>query len=903
MSSTPENQRFVFDFAEGHMGLKDLLGGKGANLAEMTRLGLPVPPGFTIATTACRAFLGTGEQPAGLSEEVGAHLRRLELVLGRTLGDPDDPLLVSVRSGGKFSMPGMMETILDIGLNDESVLGLAKHSGDEHFAWDSYRRLLQMFGRTVLDVPGDVLDTAVSGEYAQWDVAVPEALPAAAIERACEQLKAVIAAHSGHAFPQDPREQLDLAVSAVFRSWLAPRATLYRRQEHIADDLGTAVSVMAMVFGNRGPDSGTGVAFTRNPATGAGGTYGDYLQDAQGEDVVSGVRNTVPLVALADIDPVSYTQLMAVMTTLEGHYRDLCDIEFTIERGKLWILQTRVGKRTAAAAFRIATQLVDEGVIELDEALIRVTGSQLAQLMFPRFGDSHDVPVLTRGVAASPGAAVGVAVFDSAEAQRRAATGQSVILVRRETNPDDLPGMVAAAGILTTRGGKTSHAAVVARGMGITCVCGADALEVDHVARRALAPGGVVVAEGDVISVDGFTGVVFHGEVPVVPSPVVEYFEGRLDAEKGDDLVVAVDRLLRHADLRRGLEVHANADSPDDARRARRFGAQGIGLCRTEHMFLGERRVLVERLILADETSERQAALAQLLPLQRADFIGILRAMDGLPVTVRLLDPPLHEFLPDLTELSVKVALAGAAGTPDPREILLLAAVRRLHETNPMLGLRGVRLGIAVPGLYAMQTRAVAEAAVECLREGVVVRPEIMVPLVASAKEMILVRHEIEQVLAEVADETGVEVQARIGTMIELPRAALSAGRIATAADFFSFGTNDLTQTTWGFSRDDAEGSFFPCYLDTEIFSVSPFESLDRAGVGRLVRIAVEEGRAANPDLVIGVCGEHGGDPDSIAFFAGAGLDYVSCSPFRVPVARLEAGRAALATLTTTDSR
>ncbi|TCC08445.1 pyruvate, phosphate dikinase [Kribbella soli] len=895
MTATLTTARYVFDFAEGSMDQKDLLGGKGANLAEMTRLGLPVPPGFTIGTTACRAYLENGDLPPGVADEITEHLGRLEATMGRRLGDPADPLLLSVRSGAKFSMPGMMETILDIGLTDASVQGLAKHSGDDHFAWDSYRRLLQMYARTVLDVPDELLQAAVSTEYAQWGVGTPEELPAEAIERACTALKRAIADYAGRPFPQDPLEQLDLAVRAVLRSWSTERARLYRRQEHIADDLGTAVNVMAMVFGNRGSDSGTGVAFTRDPASGATGVYGDYLQNAQGEDVVAGVRNTVPLAQLAAIDPVSDVELRTAMSTLERHYRDLCDIEFTIERGRLWILQTRVGKRTAAAAFRIAVQLVDEGLITLDEALLRVNGAQLGQLMFPRFGEDHDVPVVAHGVAASPGAAVGIAAFDSAAARRFWDEGLQVILVRRETNPDDLPGMLASVGILTTRGGKTSHAAVVARGLGKTCVCGVDTLTVDPVARRAVTSDGVVIEEGDMLSLDGLAGVVYRGEVPVVASPVVEYFEGRLELSKSDDLVRAVDRLLRHADARRVLGVHANADTPADADRARRFGAGGIGLCRTEHMFLGERRKLVERLVLADGAAEQEAALEDLLQLQRADFVGIFRAMAGLPVTVRLIDPPLHEFLPDLTDLSVRVAVGRATDAPDPEAERLLTAVQRMHESNPMLGLRGVRLGIVIPGLFAMQTRAIAEAAAAVTAEGLEVYPEIMVPLVAGEAELRLVRNEIESVLADVAASTGCVVATRIGAMIEVPRAALGAERIARSADFFSFGTNDLTQLTWAFSRDDVEASIFPRYLDAGIFAVSPFESLDVEGVGRLVGIAVAEGRKGNPDLVIGVCGEHGGDPASIAFFAGAGLDYVSCSPYRIPIARLEAGRAAVA--------
>jgi pyruvate,orthophosphate dikinase len=684
---------------------------------------------------------------------------------------------------------------------------------------------------------------------------------------------------------------MDLAVQAVFNSWNADRAILYRRQERIPADLGTAVNIVAMVFGNLGMDSGTGVAFTRDPGSGQQGVYGDYLQNAQGEDVVAGIRNTVPLQDLEQIDAKSYAELMQIMSTLENHYKDLCDIEFTIERGKLWMLQTRVGKRTAAAAFRIATQLVDQGLIDMDEALTRVSGSQLAQLMFPRFDAGSDVKKITKAVSASPGAAVGKAVFDSATAVEWAGRGEDVILVRRETNPDDLHGMIAAQGILTSRGGKTSHAAVVARGMGKTCVCGADELEVDVNAKRFTAPGDITVSQGDVISIDGTSGQVYLGEVEVVPSPVVEYFEGTLDPAS-DELVAAVHRLMTHADEKRRLGVRTNADTGEDSARAVRFGAQGIGLCRTEHMFLGERRQLVERLILADDDATRQTALDALEPLQRGDFVEIFEAMDGLPTTIRLLDPPLHEFLPDLTELSVKIALAGDNATEQDHK--LLEAVRRLHEQNPMLGLRGVRLGLVIPGLYQMQVRAIAHAAADRVKAGGNPRPEIMIPLVGAIQELEAAREETEKVLAQVAEETGTSVHTLIGTMIEVPRAALTAGQIAQAAEFFSFGTNDLTQMGWGFSRDDVEGSFFGRYIDLGVFGVSPFETLDADGIGRLVQIAVEEGRATRPDLKIGVCGEHGGDPDSVHFFHKAGLDYVSCSPFRVPVARLEAGRAAV---------
>ncbi len=885
-------RKFVYDFIEGNKDLKDLLGGKGANLAEMTNLGLPVPPGFTISTEACRHYLKHGSVPDELDAEVTEHLDRLEQAMGRTLGDPQDPLLVSVRSGAKFSMPGMMETVLNIGLSDASVHGLAAQAGNDRFAWDSYRRLIQMFGKTVLGIEGEefehALDSAKKAKGATNDLE----LDADDLRALVDSYKQIVKSATGRDFPQDPREQMDMAISAVFDSWNADRAVLYRRQERIPSDLGTAVNVVAMVFGNLGADSGTGVAFTRDPGSGQQGVYGDYLQNAQGEDVVAGIRNTVPLQDLEQIDARSYSELMQIMATLENHYKDLCDIEFTIERGKLWMLQTRVGKRTAAAAFRIAVQLVDQGMIDEDEALRRVTGEQLAQLMFPRFGANSGATTITKAISASPGAAVGKAVFDSATAVQWAERGERVILVRRETNPDDLHGMIAAQGILTSRGGKTSHAAVVARGMGKTCVCGAEELDVDTRSRQFTAAGNgspVTVREGDLISIDGRSGAVYLGEVPVVASPVVEYFEGSLDPS-ADELVNAVHRIMSHADARRRLGVRANSDTGEDSARAVRFGAQGIGLTRTEHMFLGERRQLVERLILAEDAAGREAALAELEPLQRGDFVEILAAMDGLPVTIRLLDPPLHEFLPDLTELSVKIALAGENATEQDRK--LLDAVHRLHEQNPMLGLRGVRLGLVIPGLYAMQVRAIARAAADRVAAGGDPRPEIMIPLVGAVQELEAAREETERVLAEVATETGTSLRIPIGTMIEVPRAALTAGQIAQAAQFFSFGTNDLTQMGWGFSRDDVEGAFFGRYIEMGIFGVSPFETLDADGIGRLVRIAVAEGRATRPDLKIGVCGEHGGDPESVRFFHEAGLDYVSCSPFRVPVARLEAGRA-----------
>ncbi|MEN8650544.1 pyruvate, phosphate dikinase [Streptomyces sp. 21So2-11] len=905
MSENKDLPKFVYDFTEGNKNLKDLLGGKGANLAEMTNLGLPVPPGFTITTEACKVYLASGEAPEALRAEVSAYLEALEQKMGKKLGQADDPLLVSVRSGAKFSMPGMMDTVLNIGLSDKSVTGLAKQvGGDERFAWDSYRRLIQMFGKTVLGVDGDLFEEALEEAKQAKKVVFDTDLEAADLKKLVKRFKKIVSDRAGRDFPQDPREQMDLAINAVFDSWNTDRAKLYRRQERIPGDLGTAVNICSMVFGNLGPDSGTGVAFTRDPASGHQGVYGDYLQNAQGEDVVAGIRNTVPLADLEGIDKTSYDQLMQIMETLETHYKDLCDIEFTIERGQLWMLQTRVGKRTAGAAFRIATQLVDQGLIDEAEALQRVNGAQLAQLMFPRFDDEAKTEKLGRGIAASPGAAVGKAVFDSYTAVKWSRSGEKVILIRRETNPDDLNGMIAAEGILTSRGGKTSHAAVVARGMGKTCVCGAEELEVDTKRRRMTAPGGIVIEEGDVVSIDGSTGKVYLGEVPVVPSPVVEYFEGRMHAGADDanELVAAVHRIMAYADRVRRLRVRANADNAEDALRARRFGAQGIGLCRTEHMFLGERREMVEKLILADTDDEREAALATLLPLQKADFIELFEAMDGLPVTVRLLDPPLHEFLPDITELSVRVALAESRKDANENDLRLLQAVHKLHEQNPMLGLRGVRLGLVIPGLFAMQVRAIAEAVAQRKNAKGDPRAEIMIPLVGTVQELEIVRDEAVLVIAEVEAATGTKLKLTIGTMIELPRAALTAGQIAEAAEFFSFGTNDLTQTVWGFSRDDVEASFFTAYLEKGIFGVSPFETIDRDGVGALVRSACEAGRATRPDLKLGVCGEHGGDPESVHFFHEVGLDYVSCSPFRIPVARLEAGRAA-AQASASDSR
>ncbi len=892
--------RWIYAFEEGNKDQKDLLGGKGANLAEMTRLGLPVPPGFIITTEACKEYLELGRAPLELQVQVTTALRHLEDQAGKILGDPADPLLVSVRSGAKFSMPGMMETILNVGLNDQSVKGLAAKFNNERFAWDAYRRLVQMFGKTVLGIEGELFSEKLDHAKAAAGVKADFELSAEHLKGLVGQYKEVIKAESKIEFPQDPRTQLEMAINSVFDSWNTERAKLYRRRERIPNDLGTAVNVGMMVFGNLGDRSGTGVCFTRDPATGSPGVYGDYLANAQGEDVVSGIRNTLSLADMAKVEPKIYDELVAVMRKLETHYRDLCDIEFTVENGKLWILQTRVGKRTAAAAFRIAVQLVDEQLITLDEALLRVSGSQLMQLMFPQFDKGNDASPITVGIAASPGAAVGKVVFSSKVAAEWSDRGESVILIRKETNPDDLGGMIAAAGILTSRGGKTSHAAVVARGMGKTAVCGAEALEVDYNRNVAIC-GGVTINEGDLISIDGSSGEVFLGSLAVESSIVVKYLEQGIDFARASgsaddaDLIDAVDRILRHADQRRKLRVRANADTFDDATTARKFGAEGIGLCRTEHMFLGDRRKVIERVVLADLDVERNEALSKLEPLQREDFKQIFTAMDGYTVTVRLLDPPLHEFLPDLADLKVKVALATERGSTNQADLDLLAAVERIHESNPMLGLRGVRLGLMIPGLYALQVRAIASAMADQLEAGKDPKVEIMIPLVGSHMELQLTRSEAEAIIAEVERERGVSLPIAIGTMIELPRAALTAARIASVADFFSFGTNDLTQTTWGFSRDDVEAEFFALYLDKGIFTISPFETIDADGVGELVKTAVERGKSANPNLHLGVCGEHGGDPESIHFFHRAGLHYVSCSPFRVPIARLEAGKAALA--------
>jgi pyruvate, orthophosphate dikinase len=904
--------RYVYDFVEGDRGLKDLLGGKGANLAEMTKLGLPVPPGFTITTQACREYMESSQFPDGLMDEVNEHLASLEARMGRRLGDPSDPLLVSVRSGAKFSMPGMMDTVLNLGMNDQSLKGLAAQSGNERFAYDTYRRFIQMFGKIVMGVRGEAFEHAIESAKAGAGVTEDTALTTEDLRSLVGEFKKIVEAETGTSFPEDSQAQLRLAIEAVFKSWSGERAKIYRRQNKISDSLGTGVNVQAVVFGNLGEDSGTGVAFTRDASTGEKSYLAEYLPNAQGEDVVAGVRTPLQLDALRDADPASYGLLTGIMTQLESHYRDMCDIEFTVEKGKLWMLQTRIGKRTAAAAVKIAVDLVAEGKINEQEAVLRVDPASLDQFLHPQFDPTAGIRVVAKGLNASPGAAVGKAVFDAGTAEAWVAAGEKVILIRPMTEPDDVGGMYASEGILTSRGGKTSHAAVVARGAGKPCVCGAEALHIDLENRR-FTVGDHTVEEGDVVAINGSTGEVALGEVPLIQP----------------ELSVDLMKILGWADQIRRLKVRANADTPEDAGKAREFGAEGIGLARTEHMFLGNRLPIVQKMILASHPNQEQEALAKLLEVQREDFAGIFRAMTGLPVTIRLLDPPLHEFLPSSKHLELQIQQLGfdlkAAGRPGrsgpgharlrstkpewesiPGQITekreLLAKVTKLEETNPMLGMRGVRLGIVRPGLYDMQVRAIIEAAVEVKREGLDPVVEIMIPLVAVREEFDLMRQEALAIIDEVLKASNIEINYLIGTMIELPRAALIAGELAETAEFFSFGTNDLTQTTFGFSRDDIEGKFLPRYLERGVLKVNPFESIDRQGVGRLIEIAVKEGRDSRPSLKVGICGEHGGDPSSVEFCHQSGLDYVSCSPFRVPVARLAAAQAALKDAKVADS-
>ncbi len=878
--------QYVYDFSAGDGHDRDLLGGKGAGLAEMTRLGLPVPPGFTVTTDACRAFLAEGDFPAGLWDEIVAAVARLETRTGRHFGDTTGPpLLLSVRSGAKFSMPGMMDTVLNLGATTDIAARLTAWSGDDHFAWDVYRRFVQTYGKVVLGVPGDRFEAVLTELRERRGVADDSKLTTGDLEEATACFHAIVEKATGAPLPADPATQLRAAVTAVFASWNGRRARSYRRIHGISDRLGTAVNVQMMVFGDLDDSSGTGVCFTRDPATGARRPYGDYLPNAQGEDVVAGIRNTLTLEELQARHPGHHALLLKVMDRLERHYRDMCDIEFTVERDKLWILQTRVGKRTARAAVRIATEMVGEGLIERREGVLRVDPASLVQLLHPRLPDDVGVEPAVRGVAASPGAATGEAVFDADRAEEWAATGRRVILVRSETTPDDIHGMAAAQGILTSHGGKTSHAAVVARGMGMPAVTGADALEIDAETRTARV-GRVTVGEGDVITVDGTSGTMYVGAIPLV------------EPESTPEL----EELLRWADAYRRLGVRANADTPADAARAAAWGAEGIGLARTEHMFMGDRLPIVQRAILAGDEAERHAALDELRKVQSADFAGILAAMDGRPVIVRLLDPPLHEFLPDRWDLERQRDAAVASGA-DPTAIeKAMAEVAHWEEANPMLGLRGVRLGLVMPGIYRMQVQAALEAVLERLEAGGDPQLEIMVPLVATAEELHRVRLMIEEELAEAARTAGREIRLPIGSMIETPRAALTAGTIARDADFFSFGSNDLTQMTYGFSRDDAEAKFLARYLTDGVLADNPFETLDRRGVGKLVRMATVDGKTTNPRLQVGICGEHGGDPDSIQFCDAAGLDYVSCSPPRVPVARLAAAQAAIGSTASTSS-
>lgn len=881
---------------EGNTNMKAQLGGKGANLAEMANIGLPVPPGFTITCQTCMEYANAGNTwPEGALDTIREYRVDLEARMGKKIGDAEDPLLVSVRSGAPMSMPGMMDTVLNLGLNDQSINGLIKQTDNPRFAWDSYRRFIQMFSNVVMGLDGDLFENAINAMKNSRGVAQDTDLNADDLQELVGEFKRIFSENvSGAeypslvvdgavAFPQDPMVQLKLAIEAVFGSWNNPRAVLYRKQNKIADDLGTAVNVQSMVFGNKGNTSATGVAFTRNPANGEKEFYGDYLVNAQGEDVVAGIRNTSPIAELKHVEGLEDAgrELEEVFVTLENHFRDMCDIEFTIEQGKLWMLQTRVGKRTAAAALHIAIEMEKEGLISKEEAVMRVDPEQLDQLLHPQFDKSATYDVLARGLNASPGAAVGEAVFSAADAVAAAEAGRKCVLVRWETNPDDLAGMIAAEGILTSHGGKTSHAAVIARGMGAPCVCGVESLKIDAEKKQASVAGtDIVIKEGDVVSIDGTTGIVVLGAVELVMPELT-----------GD-----LDTILEWADEFRTLGVRANADNPEDAALSRSFGAEGIGLCRTEHMFLGDRKKIIQTFILNEDPAVREKAVADLLAAQTGDFLGMFEAMDGLPVIVRLLDPPLHEFLESPRALDVEIARLEAAGA-DAAVVAekrnLMDQIDALAEQNPMLGLRGCRLGIVYPVLPQMQARAIATATAQLIKRGLNPKPEIMVPLVSVVPELETMRELVERTVAEVAAEQGVELSIPVGTMIELPRAAVAADEIARYADFFSFGTNDLTQTTFGFSRDDVEAEFVPQYLRDRILPFNPFATVD-AGVAKLVKMGVELGHEGNPDIVCGVCGEHGGDPDSIHTFQACGVDYVSCSPYRVPVARLAAGQAAI---------
>ena len=889
--AAPVAQQHVYFFgngsAEGTRDMKRVLGSKGANLAEMTNLGVPVPPGFTISCSACIQYLNTETVPDGLPDEVARNLRRLEETTGKRFGDPTDPLLVSVRSGAPVSMPGMMETILNLGLNNRTVQGLAQQSGNARFAFDSFRRFIQMYADVVLGVPFSQFEHLLKTKRLTHAVETDAELDEAALRNLVEEYKSLVRSTTGKEFPMDPMTQLWGAIEAVWRSWTLKKAVDYRKVNGIEDTLGTGVNVVAMVFGNMGDDSGTGVAFTRNPSTGERTFYGEFLINAQGEDVVAGIRTPLSISEMAIRLPEAYKELLLTQDRLERHYHDMQDIEFTVERGTLYLLQTRTGKRTAAAAVRIAVEMVDEGLIDTHTAVRRVPPDQLGQLLHPVIDSSVRAEAIAVGLPASPGAASGIAVFDPDVAEQRASANVNVILVRDETTPEDFHGIVAAKAVLTARGGMTSHAAVVARGMGKCAVVGAKDMQVD-LEKRQFVVGDVTVSEGDWITVDGASGKVFQGDLPTTPSEVVQVIRGMRPAQHAPTYS-SFSRLLAWADECRRLKVRANADTPADARIARGFGAEGIGLCRTEHMFFeGERINAMREMIVARDIAGRRRALAKLLPMQRSDFEGIFEAMNGLPVTIRLLDPPLHEFLPHGGEESKLLARTLGLSRAE-----LQNTVEMLRETNPMLGHRGCRLGITYPEITEMQGRAIFEAAVRAKRRGLDVRPEIMIPLVATAREFEHQRSVLEEVAGQVLGAMGEDVPYTIGTMIELPRAALTADEIASKAEFFSFGTNDLTQTTFGLSRDDA-GRFLPNYIERGILPDDPFQVLDQSGVGKLIGIAVAAGRSVRPQLKVGICGEHGGEPRSVRFCHSIGLDYVSCSPYRVPIARLAAAHAAL---------
>lgn len=872
--------RYVFPFENGQGDQRALLGGKGAGLAEMSRIGLPVPPGFTITTVACNVFAETGSYPEGMMDQVWEQLAHLEQKLEKRLGDVKNPLLVSVRSGAPISMPGMMDTVLNLGLNPETVEGLAILTGDRRFALDSYRRFIQMFGNVVMGIPHHVFEDILAGVKAEVGVVNDPDLTSDHLMRVQERYRALVTKETGRDFPDDPREQLEMAIRAVFGSWKNPRAIVYRRLNRIADDLGTAVNVQSMVFGNMGNTSATGVLFTRNPNTGEPGMYGEFLTNAQGEDVVAGIRTPKPIGEMATEMPKTHGELVEVCRVLETHYRDMQDIEFTVQQQKLYVLQTRSGKRTGEASVKIAVDLVQEGIITQADALLRQDPAQVERLLYRQIDPHAELDVLAEGLPASPGAASGKVVFDADEAEQRGSQGEAVILVRPETTPDDIHGIVAARGVLTSRGGMTSHAAIVARGMGKPAVTGCDQVRI-VLAEGYFLAGDQRIEHDTVITIDGGTGRVVKGLVPTIEPSLSKEF----------------NQLLAWADQHKRLGIEANADTPEDARLSREFGAEGIGLVRTEHMFMGQDRLpAVQEMILAEELEQRQRALAKLLPMQQGDFYGILKAMAPYAVTIRLLDPPLHEFLPDIedTERDLSIARTEARHDEVKRLEAVLRRSRALFEFNPMLGFRGVRLGIVYPEIYAMQAEAIFRAEAALLQEGIESEVEVMIPLVGTLKELQVMKDLVSEVNARVSQETGHALPYRIGTMIEIPRAALLAGEIARDAEFFSFGTNDLTQTVFGYSRDDAEGKFLPTYLADKVLPENPFMVLDREGVGRLIRMGLEEGRRTRPDLVAGICGEHGGDPSSIEFCHIVGLNYVSCSPYRVPIARLAAAQAAL---------